>query len=173
MKTRILLIFGIFALFSVSMAAQSNNPAAVVQAFYKFHRSHSEVFNSKELNIRKKWFSDELNKLFQYELKREDEFSKKYPDEKPFLGDGFPFEPVNDCSEAGQIYKNLYKISPATMVKNKSLVVIKFYAPKGCGGDLLATYKIELVKNRGKWLINDWRYDDERTLAGDLKRKDY
>ena len=173
MKTKIIFILCILVLFSLNALAQTNNASAAVESFYKFHRSRSDIFNARQVALRKTWFSTNLNGLFQYELKRENEFFKKNPTEKPFFGDGFPFQPYDECFKAGKSYKNAYKVGTAAVQAQKAVVEVQFYTPKVCGGKLIDTYKVELVKSKGKWLINDWVYPDGRTLIEDLKRKDY
>ena len=152
---------------------RKQSASAVVQSFYKFHRARSGIFNSSEVNLRKKWFSGDLNKLFVNELKREKEFLKANPTDKPHLGDGFPFQPYDECARTGKAIKNPYKIGAAAVNGNKAIVEVKFYNPKACGGELIETYKVELVKSKGIWLINDWLYSDGKTLTEDLKRTDY
>jgi hypothetical protein len=173
MKTKIIFILGILVLFSTGVFAQTDQASAAVQSFYKFHRSRSDVFDTRQVALRKPWFSSDLNGLFQYELKREKAFFKKNPNEKPFFGDGFPFQPLDECYKAGKSINNLYKVGATALQDQKAVVEVQFYAPKVCGGYLIDSYKVELVKNNGKWLINDWVYPDGQTLIADLKRKEY
>lgn len=64
-------------------------------------------------------------------------------------------------------------VNAATVQGDKATVEVKFYSPKECGGKLIDTYKVELVKSKGKWLIDDWLYSDAKTLTEDLKRTNY
>src|SRR5262245_25795757 len=80
-----------FALLSLTVAAQTNSPVAAVNTFYKYDRLHSQIFNRRNIDARKQWFSPELYALFQYELKREAAYLKKNPSDKPYFGDGLPF----------------------------------------------------------------------------------
>jgi hypothetical protein len=173
MKTKFFLLSMILLLLSANIFAQKQDAAAAVGAFYKFHRTRSNVFKASEVNLYKKWFSAGLNKLFQYELKREKEYLKKNPTDKPYFGDGFGFDPLDECSKAGKSYKNTYQIGTAAIRKSLAVVEVKFYNPKACGGEAIATYKIELIQNKGIWLINDWIYPDGKRLTEDLKRTEY
>src|SRR3954454_22284024 len=100
MKVRILIIAGVVLLLALSSVAQS--PVATVNAFYKFDRSHPEVFNRRNIDSRKRWFSKDLYNLFLYELKRESAYLKKTPTDKPYFGDGLPFEPYDETCKAGR-----------------------------------------------------------------------
>jgi hypothetical protein len=120
--------------------------------------------------LRKRWFSAELNGLFQKELKRESEYLKKNPTDKPYFGDGFPFTPYEECSKGGREIKNVLKIAAVTQRGNKTLVEVQFFTPKACGGDFIDTYKVELIKMKGVWLLNDWIAGDGGRLTDALKR---
>ncbi len=163
----------ILVLLSTSIFAQKQDASAMVQSFYKFHLSRSGIFNTGEVKARKKWFTYDLNKLFQTELQREKEHLKVNPTDKPHFGDGFPFQPFEECERAGKLIKNTYQVGAATVKGEQATVEVKFYKPKECGSDLIDTYKVELVKTKEKWLIDDWLYSDAKTLTEDLKRTNY
>lgn len=153
--------------------AQKQTATATVESFYKFHRARSGAFKASEVNAHKKWFTAELNGLFQNELKREKEYLKKNPTDKPFYGDGFPFLPLEECSNGGKLVKNILKTGTETIRKSVAIVEVKIYQPKQCGGDLSETYKVELIQNKGVWLISDWIYADGKRLTEDLRRTEY
>lgn len=173
MKTKIIFLSIILLLLSTGVFAQKQDAATAVQSFYKFHLSHSGIFKASEVKAYRKWFSDDLNKLFQTELQREKAYLKKNPTDKPHFGDGFPFEPLNECDSAGKLIKNTYTVGAAMMKDERATVEVKFYQPKECGGALIDTYKVELVKSKETWLIDDWLYSDAKTLTDDLKRTEY
>lgn len=158
---------------STNAFAQQQDAATAVQSFYKFHLSRSGVFDAGEVKARQKWFSSDLNKLFQNELRREKEYLKANPTDKPHFGDGFPFQPYDECLKNKKSYKNTYKVGAAKTPGNKATIEVKFYMPKQCGGKLIETYKVELVKSKANWLINDLMYPDGTALTEDLKRTDY
>ena len=157
----------------MNVFAQKQSAAAFVESFYKFQRTRSGTFNAAEVNAHKRWFSADLNKLLQNELKREREYLKKNPSNKPFFGDGLTFEPLDECYKMGKFYKHLYKIGAPNIAGNKTIVEIKFSNPKVCGGDFVDTYKVELLKNKGVWLINDFIYSDGKSLSDELNRAEY
>ena len=173
MKIRIIFLSIILVLLSMNISAQKQDASAVVQSFYKLHLSGSGAFNANEVKARKKWFTDNLNKLFQTELQREKEYLKANPTDKPHFGDGFPFQPYEECESAGKSIKNTYQVGAATVKGERATVEVKFNQPKECGGELIDIYKVELVKSKGKWLIDDWLYSDAKTLTEDLKRAVY
>lgn len=173
MKIKTIFLFIVLVLLWSEAFAQKQDAAAFVESFYKFHLSRSGAVDAGEIKARQKWFSSGLNKLFQTELQRGKAYLKANPTDKPHFGDGFPFQPYEECSKNGKSYKNTYKVGAPKSQGNKATIEVKFYMPKQCGGDLIDTYKVELVKNKAIWLINDWLYADATTLTEDLRRTDY
>ncbi|HEV8159313.1 MAG: hypothetical protein H0X15_03380 [Acidobacteria bacterium] len=173
MKIKIIFFLIISLLLSTGVYAQKQDATVMVQSFYKFHLSRSGIFNANEVKARKKWFTDDLNRLFQTELQREKEYLKANPTDKPHFGDGFMLQSLDECESAGKLIKNSYTVGAAMIRDDNATVEVKFYSPKECGGDLIDTYKVELVKSKGKWLIDDWLYSDAKTLTEDLKRANY
>lgn len=173
METKITFLSIIFILLATGAFAQQQDAATAVQSFYKFHLARSGVFKASEVKTYRKWFSGDLNKLFQTELQREKDYLKKNPTDKPHFGDGFPFEPLDECDSAGKPIKNTYTVGAAAIKNERATVEVKFYQPKECGGALIDPYKVELIKSKENWLIDDWLYADAKTLTEDLKRADY
>jgi hypothetical protein len=163
-----------FFLSSFSFAQTKDDAKLTVEKFYKFYRTRNGLMSTHELNLIKPWFTIELTKLFQNEIKREVEFSKKNWNEKPHFGDGFPFNPYDECVNDGKVVLNNIEISEVTIDVTKAMVEVKFSQPKECDdSEYIDTYKIELLKSKNRWLINDWIYQDDTKLTDDLKRKDY
>ncbi|HVE58672.1 MAG TPA: hypothetical protein VNB22_17700 [Pyrinomonadaceae bacterium] len=173
MKTRIIFLSFILLVLSANVFAQKQSAAAQVESFYKFHRARPDIFKASEVNLYKKWFTAELIRLFANELKREKEYLKQNPTDKPHFGDGFPFLPFEECSSGGKLVKNVLKTGAETIRKSVAIVEVQIYQPKQCGGELIETYKIELIQSKGVWLINDWIYADGKRLTADLKRAEY
>jgi hypothetical protein len=173
MKTKFVLLSIVLLLLSTNVFAQKQTAAAFVESFYRFHRARSGIFNAIEVNAHRRWFTAELNRLFQNELKREKEFLKQNPTDKPHFGDGFPFLPYEECSKDGKSVKNVLQVGPEIILEDHAIVEFRIFQPKACGGELTDTYKIELVKNNRGWLINDWIYADGERLSDDLKRAEY
>lgn len=164
MKIKIIFLSIILAALSTGIYGQKQDASATVQSFYKYHLARLIIFKAVdrksyrkvEIESYRRRFSDDLNKLFQTELQREQEFLKKNPTDKPHFGDGFPFAPLDECDNAGQLIKNTYQVGVATVKDERAIVEVKFYQPKECGGNLIDTYKVELLKSKENWLINDW-----------------
>lgn len=172
-KSKILLILILISSFALSVSAQKSGAAETVKSFYVFHNLRSGLFSLHEVNLRRKWFTAELYKLFVNELKREDEFTKKNPTEKPHYGDGFPLQPFSECVDGEKVIINTFEVKEISSDPSKATVEVKFYSPEKCERKLIDTYKVELVKVKNSWLINDWIYSDNKRLTDDLKRKDY
>ncbi len=160
-------------LLSGGVFAQKQNATETVKSFYKFHLLRSGVFSLPEVKLRKRWLTAELYKYFLLEIKREDEFTRKNPSDKPHFGDGFPFQPFEECVIDEKLFRNLYQVNEIFSEPNKAMVEIKFSQPKECGKAVIATYKVELLKTRNIWLINDWIYPPGNRLSEELKRKNY
>ncbi len=159
-------------LMNISIIAQTN-PKLTVEKFYQFHNSRNGVLSLHELKLHKRFFTNELYKLFLNELKREDEFIRKNHTDKPHFGDGLPFKPFEECVVDEKIHRNTYEVKEISVESNVAIAEVIFSQPKQCDGELIDTYKIELTKSKNNWLINDWIFSDETKLSDDLKRKDY
>lgn len=167
------LLFSVIAvvLFS-AFGAFAQTPTQALDTFYKFHRARDTAFTAAGLKVLSRFFSADLNRLFQYELKREREFLKKNPTDKPYYGDGFPFVPFEECTKNGKLIPNLLTFANEKISGAKATVDARFSSPKHCGGAPLLTFKYTLVKVGGRWLIDDFA-DDEHTLKDDLNRPEY
>ena len=162
------------SIFVSSAAGQTGSPTAAVKAFYAFDRSHSKIFSRRTIDARRGWFSNELYKLFLNEIKREAAYLKKNPTDKPYFGDGFPFQPYDEACKVGRrsLHKTL-KIDPAFEKGDRAAVTATFAFPAPCKDPDATTYTIGLVKVRGRWLIDDVNFGEDRSLKQDLNRKDY
>ena len=159
--------------FALSVFAQKPSAVETVKSFYVFHNSRSGIFSLHEVNLRRKWLTAELSKLFLNEIKREDEFTKKNPSDKPHYGDGFPLQPFSECVDGENVIINTFETKEISTDATKATVEVKFYSPEKCKKELIDKYQVELVKTKNTWLINDWIYSDKSRLTDDLKRKDY
>jgi hypothetical protein len=148
-----------------------NTPKAAVEAFYKFDRSHSQTFNRLNIDARKKWFSTELYNLFLKELKREAAYLKKNPDDKPFFGDGLPFQPLQEKCEKG--FDRGLVVRQEFVRGNRAAVTATFAYPKRCRDPMPVVYTIGLSKTRKGWVIDDVNYGEDTTLKQRLRRKEY
>jgi hypothetical protein len=158
--------------FVFSAAAQST-PRAVVESFYRFDGSHSQTFNRKNIDARRRWFTDVLYRQFENELKRQREYLRQNPTDKPHFGDGLPFRPLDETCQAGRVtYRYSVAVGRASTRAANATVPVTFSFPKSC--DLPSPqYSVRLRRVNGVWRINDIEYPGGSTLLGDLMRMDY
>ena len=159
---------------AVTAFAQNLGPKTAVAAFYKYDATHSQVFNRSNIEARKRWFSDELYKLFLKELDREKEDLAKNPTDKPHFGDGLPFRPLDEaCELNGKSYRRTISYGRVTVKGDLGNVDVYFKYPKACNlPDVL--YAVNMSRELGRWVIDDIRYIRENTsLVEDLDRKEY
>lgn len=174
LKSKMLVGLLVVVLSWLNASAQTSSPVSAVNSFYRYDRSHSQVFNRRNVAARKAWFSPELYSLFQNELKREAAYLRKNPTDKPYFGDGLPFQPYDETCKAGRrvLHKSL-KIEPAFQKGTRAAVTAAFAFPKPCAEPDTTTYTIGLIRIKGNWVIDDVNYGEDRTLKQDLKRKEY
>ncbi len=174
---RLLTITLTILIFQNFVSAIETDPKIVVEKFYKFHRTRNGALSTHELNLLKGWLTNDLVKLFRNEIKREEVFTRKNPNDKPYFGDGLPFLPYEECVVGDKIILNRLETGKAKVELNKAIVEVKFFIPKECEGqaenNLIDIYEIELQKNKTRWLINDWIYSDGKRLTEVLKREKY
>lgn len=160
-------------LFSAASAAkaQTGTPKAALEAFYKYDRSHSQTFNRANINARKQWFSTELYTLLINELKRDAEYLKKNPGDKPYFGDGLPFRPLKEECEAGKGRR--LTIKQDFQKGDRAAAIATFAYPKPCKEADPVVYTIGLIKSGSRWVIDDVNYGEDTTVKQRLGRKEY
>src|SRR6058998_3314832 len=138
--------------------SQMSSPANTVRLFYKFDRSHSQIFNRRNIDERKSWFSASLYQLFLNEMRREATDLKKNPTDKPHFGDGLPFQPLNEpCEADGKTYRNRYDVVPGKVKRSDGHVTVRFFYPFACKMGR-SIYGIDLKKTGSRWVIDDIGY---------------
>ena len=171
MKSKTILFLAItLFVYSLSVSAQ-NSPRAAVEAFYRFDRSHSQTFNRRNIDARKRWLSTELYNLFLNELKREAAYLKKNPTDKPYFGDGLPFQPLQENCEAGK--GRVLQIKQDYIEAERAVELAGFSYPKPCKDPDPVVYTIGMLKVNGRWVIDDINYGEDTTLKQRLRRKEY
>jgi hypothetical protein len=149
--------------------AQASGPAETVAAFYKYSNARSSTFNNRHIQSRKQWYTPALYNLFLLELKKEKAMLKAHPGDKPFFGDGLTFRPDDELCEAnGKSYERTQSIGRVSTGKTRSYVEVKFAYPKECNIEPIS-YRVNLQKINGKWLISDWTYSSGRTLTREMR----
>jgi len=163
----------LFMIASLTAAAQ-NTPRLAADAFYKFDRSHSQIFNRQNIDSRKQYFSAKLYRLFLNEVKREAVYLKKNPGDKPYFGDGLPFQPVREKCEDGPNgrYRSL-AIKQEFQKASRAVVTATFAYPSPCRQNEPVVYTIGMIRTGGKWVIDDINYGEDTTLKQRLQRKEY
>ncbi|HUR98202.1 MAG TPA: hypothetical protein VMZ26_09085 [Pyrinomonadaceae bacterium] len=161
---------------SVAAFAQSTAPDATVRAFYAYSNARSSTFNRRHIELRKKWYTPALYAAFLRQLAEDETHLKANPTDKPFFGDGLDFRPLDEpCGVGDRTYKRVQSVYRSQMTPSRADVEVKFAYPAACGdaGGKPIIYKVNLQKIGGKWLINDWTYDNGSTLVGDMKSHKY
>jgi hypothetical protein len=159
---------------AITSVAQTPDPSATVRAFYSFDKTAPQVFNKRNLNRRKGWMSDRLYRLFEAELRKQRVFLASNPTDKPFFGDGFPFQPSDEtCDVNGRSLRRRHSVRASGRVSAARVQVpVTFWYPKPCTVDAI-TFKVVAVRSGAKWLIDDIIYDDGRTLSDSMKNHRY
>lgn len=163
MKIKILFFSIILLLFASNIFGQKTTPDETVREFYKFHLAHQNILNAQEIKRRQRFFTPRLQKLFADELKRQTLYLQKHPDDKPFF-EGLPFQPIEFCSKD-------YNVENARIEQLTATVKINFvYGKSSCKASdgTKIFYEMSLQKINGKWLIDDVKYDDGKTLTDDF-----
>ena len=158
---------------SATVIQARSSPLAAVKAFYAYDRSHSQVFNRRNIEARRRWFDDALYKLLLKELDREREYLKQNPTDKPHFGDGLPFQPPDEmCEVGGKKYRRQLQYGAVTVKEDTGNVDVRFVYPTPCKIEPVL-YAIHMTKIKGRWLIENVLYPGSRTLVEDLEREEY
>lgn len=174
LKDKPALLLALLIGLSLNLFAQNTSPVAAVRSFYVFDRAHSQTFDRKAIDERRKWLSESLYKLFLNELKREKEYLRKNPTDKPYFGDGLPFQPIDEtCTSGKRVYHKAISIKPDARDGSFATVNAIFAFPPPCTEPDKTVYNIALIKRGKMWLIDNVIYEGARDLVSDLKRKDY
>lgn len=160
--------------FQIAGYAQAKDPRTVVVEFYKFDEAHSQTFNRKNIDLRKKWLTPELYGLFLNELKREKEYLKQNPGDKPYFGDGLPFHTWSEtCRESRYTVRKQTRVGRSAISGNRATVGVTFAFPKPCKDPDATVFTIRLVRSSGEWLIDNVIYSEDNDLVKDLSRTEY
>jgi hypothetical protein len=170
-KINFLLVMFVLSASVSAVLAQTNTPKAALEAFYRYDRSHSQVFNRTNINARRQWLSTELYSLLLNELKRDAAYLKRNPTDKPYFGDGLPFQPLQEKCEAGKARGLVIKHE--FLKGDRAAATAAFAYPKPCKKADPVLYTIGMVNNGSKWVIDDINYGEDTTLKQRLNRKEY
>lgn len=142
-----LLLMASFALATdFSPAAEATSPRETVRAFYEFLLKHDMGFTRQNLADRAKWLDKSLYDACLTELER-----LRSPDVAPRInGDPFTYS---------QEYPASFKLGKHATKGERSVIVIVFSWPSA-----RRTAEIVLKRTDRRWLIDDIRYHDGKTL---------
>lgn len=165
------LIFATALLFLTASFASSQTPQATVRAFYAYSNSHSSTFNLRHIESRKQWYTPALYKALRKQLSDDAANLKENPDEKPLFGDGLTFRPLDEpCQVGEQSYKRVQNVGRTEIIKSTATVDVTFAYPKACVPAIEPIlYQVNLKRSGGKWLIDNFTFDDGSTLIGIMK----
>lgn len=173
MRVRTVLAVTVVLICAASALSQTSEPAETVRAFYRFSNARSPIFNRRHIESRKRWYTPALYRLFREELRKQTDFLKQHPDEKPFFGDGLDFRPLHEsCQANGKSYPRSQSISRTEVTGQSANVDVKFAYPQACSEEPIY-YRVQLKKLNGKWLIDDWSYTSGVTLTREMKGNKY
>ena len=172
---RLFLLLAFVIIAAHAVPAQGLGPAETVRAFYKLSNARSSIFNRRHIEVRKSWYTPDLQKAFLAQLLEDEEYLKANPTDKPHFGDGLTFRPLDEPCDVGErSYKRIQSIGRTEINRLRAEVEVKFAYPQACTLKLAPiVYRVNLQKIGGKWLIADWTYDDGSTLVGDIKKDNY
>lgn len=156
MKTKFSFALILFALFVFPHTIRAERPSEksrvvkVVKTFYKFHFGHDSDFSDSHFEQMKKFLTIALSSDFTDSLKERNEFLRKNGMGKTMF-ERYGFEPMTEAC------KYVYKVGKGSIKGASATVEVHFGDSKKCQyyqRDAGWTYKIELTKNSGEWLIS-------------------
>jgi len=152
-----------------SASVDPADPSEVVKSFYRFHLAHNMSFTRPNVVRRQAWLSSTLYKLLLNEFVRENQYSRSHPREEfvPYM-EGDPFT-------ESQEYPNSFRMGSSLVTGDKADVkVMLLWGTKGGKSGDQRNIEVKLVKQNGKWLIdNIIDVDNKVNLVTDLKREKY
>lgn len=160
---------------TLSIRTQSLGPTETVRAFYTFSNARSSTFNRRHIAVRRSWYTPALYQAFLNQVSEDEAYLKKNPTDKPHFGDGLTFRPLDEpCQMGERTYKRIQRVGRTEITGTRADVEVTFAYPKACTMELAPiVYHVKLQKTGGRWLIDDWVYEDGSTLVGDIKRANY
>ena len=152
-----------------STLAQNPSQSATVASFYTYDRTHSQVLSGSNIDARSKWLTSVFVRELREEEIRERAESKLHPDEKPWFGDGFLFQPSEEYFKENGVRCRLgSRITGQTQTSKSAVVSVRFAYAKPCEPHG-KTYKLRLTNIRGKWLVNDIILPDGTSYRGQIR----
>lgn len=162
----------------VCLLTPAQQPArAALQRILGYEKTHDNStdmsFNRRNIEIRRKWITPSLYRLYLIELAREERVAKERPDDKPYFGDGMDFGPLKEsCTVGDKIYPQKFSLGRSRIISNYAYVRARFFYHPDCNGGDDPTYYTFIFRKTGKvWLLDNIDYGRNRgTLRRDLRR---
>lgn len=154
--TLALLALPLFAASPASAQTATISPAEIGQIFCMSRTGNDELLLTGAL-------SDELRTQIAYAEARNDTIATQYPDDKPPLGDGIPWQSFPD-------YAKTCTVGSVNVEGGTAKVVVQYDFPESPDGDFSDTLELRLAPQRynpeaGVWRLNNVIY----TNGGDLR----
>ncbi|HEY0429416.1 MAG TPA: hypothetical protein VGC76_16670 [Pyrinomonadaceae bacterium] len=170
----IMIVILLNAVCSLTPAQQAAR--AALQQILSYEKTHDNatdtIFNRRNLEIRRKWMTPSLYRLYLIELAREEREAKEHPDEKPYFGDGMDFGPLKElCKVGDRIYSQKFSFSRGRFIGNYAYLRARFFYHPECDGNE-PTYYAFIFRKLGKaWLLDNIDYGrNGGTLRRSLRR---
>jgi hypothetical protein len=151
----------------------AQEPTERVRSFYNSRISHTQTFNGRHIARLQPWLSVRLRSQLLAELRQQNAYLKKFPNDKPFFGDGLSFWPREEACEVGtRRLMRQFNVVNSSVGRNSSTVDVRFSYPKECN-EPAVRYKLSLVREAGRWVVNDLVYAPGQSLYRDLRKHRY
>ena len=173
MKRRLLELMFVLLVCSCSLAVAQSTPSDVVRKALSYDQLHDTVFNRENIDLRRKWMTHSLYRLFATELIREEREAKERPEDKPYFGDWAGFSAPSELCKVGEvIYPLRFSLSKTRFVGGLAYVRARFFYHFDCDHGQHRFYTFILRKVRSTWRIDNIDYGSNSTLRRVLRRKD-
>ena len=148
-------------------STQCSQASDVVKEFYSYHFGNDKEMGFLRENVAKKdkFFTPEFNKLMSYEFDREDKFVKENPNEVPFMSG----DPFTNSSE----YPTSFRVGNCRLEEPNRIIVQVLMLWKSENHEEQREMNVEVVKQREKWLINDFVDENKESLRQVFNREKY
>ena len=144
-----------FFLLSFFQCSESYSPGNVVENFYSTYlkTTASGLPNEKDFLVLKPFFTSKLDSLFMMALKKQKDFTIKFPEEKPPLIEGNLFSSLFEGPST-------FKIANSKVNEDSATVFVEFtYSDSSASENPLKWQDaVYLVIENGKWKISDVEY---------------
>jgi len=167
----LILLYGVWFLTPAQQTARAK--LLQILSYEKTHDNADDtILNRRNIEIRRKWITRSLYRLYLIELAREEREMKAHPDEKPYFGDGMDFGPLKEfCKVGDNIYPQRFSLGRSRVIGNYTYVRARFFYHPDCDGDEPTYYTFIFRKTGKAWLLDNIDYEKNGgSLRRDLRR---